>query len=251
MIRVDRGAPLEGFTERAASWKNRMEEALRKNSKLTRSKYWSQVRNEITTDAQELFVRFRGKCAFCESHMAHVSRAHIEHYRPKSRAEFAELTFDWGNWLLSCGRCNDNKWAHFPYCEDYPCLINPTEDDPAKHITFVSSVALGRTPRGIETIRLLGLDRSPLEDERVIWLSFVRSLLLLCLIESAKPAARTMLIWSMQNDAPYSAMTRNFLQEHAPLLASAIHETVSLNNPVSQIEELISRYKEELRNLID
>src|SRR5258706_1370724 len=38
-----------------------------------------------------------GKCMYCESKIAHVTYAHIEHYKPKKQGMFPELTFEWTN----------------------------------------------------------------------------------------------------------------------------------------------------------
>lgn len=250
MISVRRGEPPEGFAERIAIWKAKFEEAKKADDKLSISKFWTRIRGEITDDAIALFKAFRGKCAFCESYMTHVSNANIEHYRPKSKSEFQYLAFEWHNWLLACNRCNDKKWRHFPACGKVPCLINPVDDAPDEHLYFVRSLILAKTQRGERTIKLIGLDRSPLEDERVRWLSYINVLLLLYLVEDAKLSARNMLIWCMQDDAPYSAMTRAYLREATPFLASASHPRVNLQEPISQIEHLVETYRDEIKTLL-
>ena len=47
-----------------------------------------------------------GKCMYCESKMEHISYAHVEHIKPKSK--FPELEFEWTNLGFSCQICNTN-----------------------------------------------------------------------------------------------------------------------------------------------
>lgn len=251
MIQVERGPEPDGFAERAANWRRRFEEAHRQNPKLTAGQFWSRVRAEIRDDAQALYEAFHGKCAFCEAKMAHVSHPHVEHYRPKSR--FPDLMFDWQNWLLSCGRCNDAKWAHFPDCDNQPCLLDPANEDPAMHLDFSRTMVLGKTLRGEETIRLVGLNRSPLEDKRAEWLMRIDQLLLLCCcMPDAFAEARELLIWAMQEDAPFSAMTRCYLRQKTPRLASpeTPHAPVALPDLQERIANLVERYADQLRQLM-
>lgn len=166
MIRVTRGPAPAGFTRRARELKRRFADARRIKADLSANAFWSSVRPQLKTDAEELRRRFNGKCAFCESRMEHVSHPHIEHYRPKGRSEFERFMFDWNNWLLTCARCNQSKWIHFPQCGRNPCLLNPAKDDPRTHLEFKRALALGLTRRGRETIRLVGLDCAPLSAER-------------------------------------------------------------------------------------
>jgi uncharacterized protein (TIGR02646 family) len=250
MIRVNRGPEPDGFAMRAADWYRRFEEARRKDPKLTASQFWSRVRATVRADAQVLYEAFHGKCAFCEAKMAHVSSPHVEHYCPKSR--FPDRMFDWQNWLLSCGRCNDKKWAHFPDCDDQPCLLDPTTEDPATHLDFSGAWVLAKTRRGEETIKLVGLDRSPLEDERAQWLMKINELLLLvCCVPEASAEARELLIWAMQADAPYSAMTRCYLRQKTPRLADPeiSHAHVVLHDPQERIAGLVEQYANQLRGL--
>ncbi len=222
MIWVTRGAAPAGFAERAADWERRFAAGRREQAKLSASAFWSRVRNEIKADAEELRLRFHGKCAFCEAKMEHVANPHIEHYRPKSRREFERFMFAWDNWLLSCGRCNQTKWAHFPMCGGEPCLLNPVADDPVVHLDFIGATILGLSERGQETIRLVGLHRAPLRSERASWLCRIHSLLLLAAharSTEARTECRDLLVWAMQDDAPYAAMTRTYLRAKAPRLA--------------------------------
>ncbi len=184
--------------------------------------------------------------------MAHVSNPHVEHYKPKSLAEFEALAFDWRNWLFSCGICNQKKWAHFPMCGKLPCLLDPSTDDPAEHLAFLGATVVARTDRGEKTRLLLGLHRSPLEDIRSRWLMQIDALLLLAVAEPTRQEARKLLIWSMQADAPYSAMTKTYLEAKAPKLARPRrpHPEVRLEEPMKQLRHLVERHEAELRSLL-
>lgn len=254
MIRVVRGAAPEGFAGREQDWGKRFAAARREQGKLTASKFWTVVREEVKLDAEELRKRFHGKCAFCEAKMEHVSYPHIEHYRPKSRREFEPLMFAWDNWLLSCGRCNQTKWSHFPMCGGEPCLLDPATDDPRSHLDFQRSVILGVSTRGAETVRLVGLARTPLRGERASWLCRIESLLLLaCSATSAyvKVESRGLLIWAMQDDAPYSAMTSAYLRSIAPKLANPRfpHPRIVETDQVERIRRLVEAHADEIRQI--
>lgn len=251
MIFVRREDPLPGFGDRAREWVRRYEEARVNDRRLTISKYWTRIRREMTNDVEHLFLVFHGKCAFCESHMSHVSYANIEHYRPKGKGEFYDLVFEWDNWLLVCTRCNGKKWRHFPFCGEDPCLINPTEEDPANHLYFVNSLVFARTQRGERTIDLIDLKRSPLEDERVKWLSYIRILLLLLyLTNGVESDVRNLIVWCMQDEAPYTAMNRAYLREYVPLLAAEVHPHVDIRDPITQIENLVEFYRDGIKGLL-
>jgi uncharacterized protein (TIGR02646 family) len=255
MIHVKRGDPPAGFEEKAAEFARCFTEARKQDPALTASKFWQRVRPELRADAAELAERFHHKCAFCEARMEHLQHPHIEHYRPKGRPEFEALMFDWSNWLLSCGRCNESKWKHFPDCGGMPCLLDPVDDQPGEHLLFHRQEVEGLSERGRETVLLLGLNRSPLTRERASWLVKVEALLLLASCANDKRVrieARQLLIWCLQEDAPYCAMTRTFLCHEAPKLASPAepHARVSEQDGLDRIAQLVSEHREEIRQLV-
>ena len=251
MIRVERGSEPDGFSSRAADWRGRFKEARKHKPDLTASQFWSSIRAQVRADAEALYAAFHGKCAYCEAKPAHVSSPQIEHYRPKKK--FPDLTFDWHNWFLSCGRCNQKKWAHFPDCDGQPCLLDPTAEDPSEHLDFLRARVLARTHRGEETIKLVGLDRSPLEDDRAEWLVKIHTLLLLWRwVPDVSREARELLIWAMQADAPYAAMTRCYLQKITPRFANpeTPHAIVTPHDPRERLASLVEQFTDQLRELI-
>ncbi|MBN1935937.1 MAG: hypothetical protein JW934_14800 [Anaerolineae bacterium] len=250
MIQVNRGTGPDGFAARSAQWQEQFAKARQQNPKLSAARFWDQVRSEIRPYAQILDQIFYNKCAFCESKMAHVSRPQIEHYYPKSK--FPERMFNWQNWLLSCAQCNEIKGTYFPFCDDRPCLLDPASEDPGDHIDFLRAQILYKTWRGQETISLLELNRISLQEERTRWLIWIDSLLLLCCMPSACPQARQLLIWAMQPDAPFTAMTRAYLSQKVPRLAypESPHPFVELYDPIKDIIELVEHYQEQLTQMI-
>ena len=254
MIHVERGNPPEGFEQRAEEFARRFADSRTREPQTTASKFWQRVRPELREDAAVLADRFHHKCAFCEARMEHVQHPHVEHYRPKGHREFEGFMFDWDNWLFSCGRCNETKWKHFPDCGGTPCLLNPTSDRPEDHLEFHRQEIEGLTDRGRETIRLLGLDRSPLSRERAAWLVKVESLLLLACLATergVREEARRFVIWCLQEDAPFCAMTRNYVSHVAPKLArpNQHHPKVNETDGMRCIAQLVEDHLDEIRRL--
>jgi len=251
MIRVNRGPEPEGFIARSEGWQRRFREARLANVELAPADFWQRVHRELVRDVNLLDAAFHSKCAFCESKIPHVSPVHLEHYRPKSR--FSDLMFVWQNWLIACPRCNTKKGVRFPLCEDNrPCLLDPTTDDPSEHLDFLDAQILAKTHRGEQTISLVGLDCSPLDEERARWLIVIRSLSLLMCLPAVRIEARELLIWAMQPDAPYAAMTCAFLRRIMPLFANpqVPHPLIHPADPIKRIDRLIKECSDQLAQLI-
>jgi uncharacterized protein (TIGR02646 family) len=201
-----------------------------------------------------LAQRFHHKCAYCEARPGHVSRPHIEHFRPKGLLQFEGKMFDWDNWLLSCGICNEEKWRHFPEENGQPLLLNPAEEEPSRHLCFVGPRLRGVTKRGKKTVELVELDRQALRDERKSWLTLVNSLLLLWVEsgdEDVREACREHLIWTMQDDAPFAGMARAYPGEKCPKLAnpSEPHRRLQEGDRLERIRELVEQHTPKLRHL--
>lgn len=92
----------------------------------------------------------------------------VDHFVPIVRDPV--LTFEWGNHILACGYCNQQaKKERFPLdSAGHPLLLDPGVDDSADHMTLTSTGHfINLTPRGRETIELLGLNiRSDLVEGR-------------------------------------------------------------------------------------
>jgi hypothetical protein len=129
-----------------------------------------------------LFEAQHGKCAYCEKREEQPKWRDAEHYRPKSH--YWWLAWTWENLLFACVDCNrEYKGDQFPLVDEAarllpeaappgdesPLLIDPYAPgrDPRTEIVFRRERVQGRerwrpygvTRRGIETIRVCGLDR--------------------------------------------------------------------------------------------
>ncbi|OQY46245.1 MAG: hypothetical protein B6242_08265 [Anaerolineaceae bacterium 4572_78] len=245
MIYIERIAPPERFEKETEAW---MQAWKTKHTQKSASQFWRLIRQRkrMKLFAKQLIAMFHEKCAYCESKSGHVAHLHIEHFYPKSYIEFQHLIFVWENWLVACQICNQNKGTQFPMCDDVPCLVNPTEDSPHEHVDFIGADILAITKRGKETINIIDLNRTMLKEERSRWLMNIKSLLILICRESElKQEIRKYLIWAMQPDAPYSAMTKAYLLEKTPKLAKPTtpHSHAELDKPLDKIDALLEEMK--------
>ena len=72
----------------------------------------------------------RQRCMYClDSH-----GADIEHFRPK--AIYPKRMYQWPNLLLCCTECGRFKGNKFPMSGEQALLIDPTREDPWKHLDF-------------------------------------------------------------------------------------------------------------------
>ena len=91
-----------------------------------------------------------------------------------------------------------------------------------------------------------------MEKARALWLLDIEKLLLLAIcVPEVRTTARELLIWAMQDDAPYAAMARSYLRKQVPKLANPItpHPVIQLDDPVRRLSDILSRYEQELRGL--
>ncbi len=160
---------------------------------------------------QTLDTMFSGKCGYCESYIKHISDAHIEHYKPKSR--FPELTFDWDNLLLACSKCNSTfKSDKFPEAHENGPIINPCVDDPIKHFEFfydakakMATVITMPNSRGNTTENLLGLNRKELREHRSLYITRILAIARLAVTDAE---AQLLLDEAKQDKAEYAAFVR-------------------------------------------
>lgn len=105
----------------------------------------------------------RQRCMYClDSHGADV-----EHFRPK--AIYPKRMYHWANLLLCCTECGRFKGNQFPMSGRKAMLIDPTREDPWKHLDF--DPATGNisarfdlqlndwSAKGVATVDVLNLDR--------------------------------------------------------------------------------------------
>lgn len=105
----------------------------------------------------------RERCMYCgDSH-----GTDIEHFWPKT--PYPERMFRWPNLLLCCTECGRFKGDRFPVENGEPMLVDPTADDPWRHLDFdpgtgniaarFDAQANDWSARGMKTVEVLQLDR--------------------------------------------------------------------------------------------
>jgi uncharacterized protein (TIGR02646 family) len=206
MIRVPRLSKPTILVQKETEWRDALLQASTVHEKERALTKYCHRQIQETLDRM-----FHGKCAYCESKIEHVSDAHIEHYRPKSR--FPRLAFDWENLLLACGKCNSPafKGNHFPEAGEDGPLLNPCIDDPESHLRFdYNSIAklasvYGTTPRGVTTETLLGLNRPELRAYRS---QQIQRLAFIAVRAQTDPEARQLLDEAQGDNSEYAAFAR-------------------------------------------
>jgi len=115
----------------------------------SRAKGFQPVRETLKRMAGE-----RERCMYCEDSHG----MDIEHFWPKrGNPGYPEKAFVWSNLLLACAECNRAKGTCFPLDEEgRPLLLDPTEDWPIEHLTFVPKTcefAAAFDERGEESVK--------------------------------------------------------------------------------------------------
>jgi hypothetical protein len=116
--------------------------------------------------------------------------------------------------MLACGVCNGagNKGTRFPQEDEGGPPLNPCEDSPNDHLTFIYDKKSGiatvgfSTRRGEISIDLYGLNRNELRSYRS---DFVKKLYVLSKFAATKPEARALLEAAVADDAEYAAFARS------------------------------------------
>lgn len=128
------------------------------------------------------------KCCYSEAKFNRDS-IHVEHYRPKAALGmlgsnkktypgYYWLAYEWSNLMLCKAGINSDKKDLFPLVKgkrainhtsdlalEYPLIIDPTSEDPRKHIRFHKEQPFGLTRRGAFTVELL-LNHPELDEDR-------------------------------------------------------------------------------------
>ena len=123
---------------------------------------WQSARSERGRLRSRLIEMAPGnrRCMYCGDSLG----TDIDHFQPI--AKNVARTFDWLNHLLACSHCNSNeKRDQFPFDSDgNPLLIDPTRDDPDRHLLLLLSSGEYRalSPMGAASIEVYGLNRTDL-----------------------------------------------------------------------------------------
>jgi uncharacterized protein (TIGR02646 family) len=107
-----------------------------------------------------LVAETKGKCAYCESKLLHVSYGDVEHIVPKKVDK--ALAFEWTNLTLACDICNTKKGAHLD-------ILDPYGVDPVDNFWFYGSMMFtidGADAEADITMLKLELNRPALLERR-------------------------------------------------------------------------------------
>ena len=116
----------------------------------------------------------RNQCVYCSIHEARfggIDNFHVDHFRPKSREEFAHLSEVITNLYLSCPICNRFKsddWPSDP-CPEFskPSYIDPAEVDFSTVVTVGENhLVSGTTVSSTYVVARLFLNRPQMIRER-------------------------------------------------------------------------------------
>ncbi len=159
--------PLPSVTARALVKRQRDADDGRAAGTLDIKQTWKMARRSKPLKTVDATLRAmagsRERCMYCcDSH-----GTDIEHFWPK--ANYPERLFQWSNLMLCCAECGRFKGNRFPLNNEMPALVDPTADDPWEFLDFdpTTGVVVARfdptanaeSPKGVETVRLLQLDR--------------------------------------------------------------------------------------------
>lgn len=186
------------------------------------------------------------KCCFCETKLGHADHGDVEHFRPKGGWQQDEtdalhqpgyywLAYEWSNLYASCSICNtSHKGNFFPLADpatrnthydadiasEVPLLLDPAgPDNPEDHIGFRGEFVypINDSARGDATIRICGLDREHLEEDRRRSLATVRSVLVILhhkdTTAEERDDALRLLDEALSDAGEYAAMARCYFRK--------------------------------------
>lgn len=191
MIHINKTGPIpKVLTEKGLPLREKMEKEFGKGK--TDFEFKSSVYGNDSVKDRLKEIQHR-KCCFCEGKNGAHSYGDVEHFRPKggyhktgasnlTKPGYFWLAYEWDNLYYSCEICNRSRKKNlFPLTdehqrakspsnpiepEEFCLLIDPGKEDPAPHITFNHEIPVAKTAKGIESIKILGLDRELLNEVR-------------------------------------------------------------------------------------
>ena len=139
----------------------------------SRSRDMESIKGKIRLDLN--IIQSNNKCAYCGLDLRETSGPEIEHIAPKGEKPdgtvlYPQFMYEPYNLVFACHRCNcDNKKVYdsiqtvdddYTQCEFK--IIHPYFDEPSDHLDWVDNrtkiLIIGKSPKGIETIKLFKLD---------------------------------------------------------------------------------------------
>ena len=116
---------------------------------------------------------FHYRCVYClfrEQYDTNGPRAFgVDHFRPKSRGEFAGVSLDYDNLHYSCNLCNQAKgygWPELAQQRQGDCFLDPCQDAIGKHLRWDGTAVVALTRTGQWHRDVLQLNESEQQDRR-------------------------------------------------------------------------------------
>lgn len=171
MIRLEKGQEPEILAQNAAAWTAAVVEKMDNGQTPTKTEKGRYNHPQVK---EALVLETRGKCAYCESKLRHVSYGDIEHVVPKSGDPLK--WFSWPNLTLACDVCNTKK-SDAPINHD--TFIDPYTVDPEEHFWQVGTMMQPRPGCNAAALteKLLELNRAELLERRAERLQALMKLL--------------------------------------------------------------------------
>ncbi len=212
MIKLAKGAVPASLAAYASTWRNEILAHHAAGTDVPDALASNYNQDDVKT---ALETECHKKCMYCESKIAHVTFAHIEHYKPKKKGKFPELTFEWTNLGLACPRCNLAKHDKFDNAVPF---INPYVDDPKAYFraegAFVRPVP-GNTRAELTELEI-ELNRAELVERRQDRLKEMRRLIA-CYNREAHPRLKAALLQQIKDEVKESTEYSFVAATHAAL----------------------------------
>ena len=222
MIRLTKGAKPRILRDNAVAWTEelaRLQDAGEPCHNVERQYAHPCIRTALRREGYS-------KCMYCESRIRHVAYDNIEHFRPKGRQEYRDLTFEWENLGLACPVCNTNKGTTFS--EDFP-FVDPYSEDPLEFIVPRGPMLIHRRgeERGKLTINVIRLNRKDLMEARHEKLRTIE--VLLSSLDQATDSAITegtkkAIIGELTVEQPYAMFSRDLVASQWPELVEVDYD---------------------------
>lgn len=208
MIKLQKGEQPQVLADNAAAWTKVVVDKLTAGEMPTKTEKGRYNHAEVKS---ALIAETRGKCAYCESKVRHVSYGDIEHVVPKS--DDPKRWFDWLNLTLACDVCNTKK-LDAPVNGDV--FVDPYVVDPEEHFWLLGTMVRARPGSEAATLteRLLELNRADLLERRAVRLNDL--LRMLDLVERAHQPVLKTVLWDdfcreAEADKEYAALARSVM----------------------------------------
>jgi len=220
MIKINKLQEPTILSENKDSWKEELLTSIQSGIKFSPTIYNRYNNTEIKKKLKE---ESNNKCMYCESVVNHIAHEHIEHFRPKAKSKYPELTFEWNNLGLSCPICNINKSDEFD--EELP-FVNPYVDDPDDFFKALGNMIfpLPGNKRAELSRSIIKLNRPELIQSRTERLNAIEVLITRYFETTNKTLSQAIfneILIEIGKDKPYSMCAKSLFDSIFPLKQSS------------------------------